>query len=211
MPPRTNSSKISFLCGLVKCKCGSNMVTQGCKNRLGVQYYYLICSNKRNLGAKVCNNKMISVPKLEEIVLNDIKKYFNSKNITNKINKYIKNTEKYDTELLKKKELLENEIVKINIQINNLLNSIAEANNISFKYINDKIEELDKQKEQKSKELSELKVDSFYDSNLDLINYIKNIDKKLLSNDFEEKKKLCKVLIDKIVVDNENIDIHYKI
>lgn len=211
LPPRTNSSKISFLCGLVKCKCGSNMVTQGCKNKLGVQYYYLICSNKRNLGSKVCNNKMISVPKLEEIVLNDIKKYFNSKNIINKINKYIKNSEKYDTELLKKKEHLENEIVKINIQINNLLNSIAEANNISLKYINGKIEELDKQKEQKTKELSELKVDSFSNSNLEIINYINNIDEKLLSNDFEERKKLCKVLVDKIVVDNENIDIHYKI
>ena len=92
-----------------------------------------------------------------------------------------------------------------------MLNSIAEANNISLKYINGKIEELDKQKEQKTKELSELKVYSFSNSNLEIINYINNIDEKLLSNDFEERKKLCKVLVDKIVVDNENIDIHYKI
>ena len=36
LPPRSNSSKISFLCGLVKCgKCVSNMVTQGCKNKKG--------------------------------------------------------------------------------------------------------------------------------------------------------------------------------
>lgn len=211
LPARSNSSKISFLCGLVKCKCGANMVTQGCKNKKGNQYYYLICSHKRNLGANICNNKMISVPKLEELVLNDIKKYFNSKNIIKKINKYINNTEKNNIELLKKKEQLENEIVKLDIQINNLVNSIADSNTVSLKYINQKIENLDKEKNTKSQELSQLSINTFSNDKAYILNYIKDINSKLSSKDFEDMKLLCQTLIDKIIIDNENVDIHYKI
>lgn len=211
MAPRTNSSRISFLCGLVKCRCGYNMVTQGCRNSKGVKYYYLICSQKRNLGANICNNKMIAVPKLEEIVLNDIKEYFNSEDIIDKINKYINTSKKQNVEQLKRKETLENEIIKLDIQINNLLDSVAEGNVITLKYINQKIEELDKQKEEKVKELSQININTISDDASYIIDYIKNINEKLLTKDFEERKILCQTLIEKIVIDDENIDIHYKI
>ena len=82
LAPRSNTSKRSFLCGLVKCgECGSNFVTQGCKNRYGIKYTYLICTTKKNTGSSVCNNKMIEVTKLQDYVLKDMKEYFNSKNI----------------------------------------------------------------------------------------------------------------------------------
>ena len=37
------------------------------------------------------------------------------------------------------------------------------------------------------------------------------INEKLNTNDFEELKLLCKTVIDKIVITDENVDIHYKI
>ena len=210
LPPRTNSSKISFLCGLVKCgKCGRNLVTQGSKNRYGTQYYYLICTNKRSFGASVCNNKMIDVSKLQDIVISDMKKYFNSKNITKKINTYIKNNKNKDIETLNKKEKLENEVVKLNLQIDNLINSIAESNEFTLKYINKKIEEIELEKQNKLKEISSLNISN--NNNNELLEYVTNINEKLNSNDFNELKILCKTIIDKIVVTDENIDIHYKI
>lgn len=212
LPARSNTSKISFLCGLVKCgKCGSNLVTQGCKNRYGVQYYYLICSSKRNLGANVCNNKMIDVAKLECIVINDMKKYFNSSNIANKIKKYLNTNQKKNTELLKEKEDLENKIIKLDLQIQNLINSIAEGNVIISKYINQKIEELEKEKQKIILQLNELNNTNILYTDNSLIEYIKNINEKLNTNDFEELKLLCKTVIDKIVITDENVDIHYKI
>ena len=73
LPPRKNTSKKTFLTGLVKCgKCDSNMVIQGCTNRYGIHYNYFICSRKRNIGVSVCNNKMIDVSKLQNIVINDM-------------------------------------------------------------------------------------------------------------------------------------------
>lgn len=212
MPARSNTSKISFLCGLVQCgKCGANMVTQGCKNRSSKQYYYLICSHKRNIGTEVCDNKMIDVSKLEEIVLNDMKTYFNSSNLTNKIDKYLTHNKKKNTELLNQKEILENELVKLDIQINNLINSIAEGNTIIAKYINQKIEDLENNKQKINMKLNQLVIDDDFENNNSLIEYVKNINEKLDSKNFEELKLLCKTVIDKIIITDQNIDIHYKI
>lgn len=212
LPPRSNTSKISFLCGLVKCgKCSSNMVTQGCRNRYGIKYNYLICTTKKNIGKEKCDNKMIDTSKLEDIVISDIKKHFNSKNISNKIDKYLKNTKKNNTKLLKHKEELENEIIKIDIQIENLINSIANGSEVITKYINQKIETLEEEKKYLLFEQKELNETNTLSGDAFLIEYVKNINEKINTTDFEQLKLLCKTVIDKIVITDENIDIHYKI
>ena len=212
LAPRSNTSKISFLCGLVKCgKCGSNMVTQRCTNQQGKKYYYLICTNKKDVGASVCNNKMIDVTKLQDFVLKDMKDYFNSKNINQKIEKYINNKKKTDSKLISQKEQYENELTKCNIQIENLVNSIAEGNVIVSKYLNQKIEEIEKQKEVITINLRKITENNNIQDDNYLIEYIKNIDEKLNTTDIEELKKICKTVINKIVITDRNIDIHYKI
>lgn len=212
MAPRSNTSKVSFLCGLVKCgKCGSNMIIQGCINAQKKKYYYFICTAKRNIGANICNNKMIRIDKLEKIVLSDMEQYFNSKNLSNILKKYLKISEQQNTELLKQKELLENDIVKLDIQIKNLVDSIAIGNSTSLKYINKKIEDLDVEKNNKLSELSALNIDKFTNENSDIVEYIKNIHERLKTTNIEDLKILCQTLIDKIVITDGNIDIHYKI
>lgn len=212
LAPRSGTSKRSFLCGLVTCgKCSSNFVTQGCKNKYGIKYTYLICTTKRNIGASVCNNKMIEVTKLQDFVLKDMKEYFNSKNINQKIKKYINNKKKINSKIILQKEKYENELIKYDIQIENLVNSIAEGNVVVSKYINQKIEEIEKQKEEIILKLRSLKENNNIDNDNYLIDYIKNINEKLNTTDFEELKNICKTVIDKIVITDENIDIHYKI
>ena len=212
MPPRSNTSKISFLCGLVKCgKCGSNLVTQGCKNRYGKQYYYLICNQKRNIGANACDNKMIFIPTLQNVVIEDMKEYFSSSKIKEKIEKYINNNKDKNIHLIKEKEDIENEILKIEIQINNLISALAEGSSTVSKYINDKIEQLENNKQQLVAKINQLESETDIIENSDIIKYIQNINEKLDINNFEEMKKICNILIDKIVITDENIDIHYKI
>lgn len=212
LPPRSNTSKRSFLCGLVKCgKCGSNFVTQSCKNRYGIKYTYLICTSKRNMGANICNNKMIEVTKLQDFVLKDMKEYFNSKDINQKIKKYINSKRKISSKAILQKEELENELTKCNIQIENLINSIADGNAIISKYINQKIEKIESHKEEITLKLKNLKEENDLDNDKYLIEYIKNIKEKLSTTNFEDLKNICKTVIDKIVITDENIDIHYKI
>ena len=212
LAPRSNTSKRSFLCGLVKCgKCGSNFVTQGCENRYGIKYTYLICTTKKNTGSSVCNNKMIEVTKLQDYVLKDMKEYFNSKNIDQKIKKYINNKKKIDSKIIAQKEEYENELTKCDIQIENLINSIAEGNAIVSKYLNQKVKEIEKQKEDLSIKLKKLKESNSIEDDNYLIEYIKDINEKLDTTDFDELKNICKTVINKIVITDENIDIHYKI
>lgn len=212
LAPRSNTSKISFLCGLVKCgKCNSNMVTQSCTNQQGKKYYYLICTNKKDVGASICNNKMIDVARLQDFVLKDMKDYFSSKNINQKIEKYTKNKKKTDSKLMSQKEQYENELTKCNIQIENLINSIAEGNVVVSKYLNQKIEEIEKQKEIISINLREITENNDIQDDNYLIEYIQNINEKLNTNDIEELKKICKTVINKIIVTDKNIVIHYKI
>ena len=59
--------------------------------------------------------------------------------------------------------------------------------------------------------LRSLKENNNIDNDNYLIDYIKNINEKLNTTDFEELKNICKTVIDKIVITDENIDIHYKI
>ena len=210
LPPRANSSKISFLCGLVKCgKCGSNMVTQGCKNRQGKKYHYLICGKKRNLGSLVCNNKMIDVSKLQEMVIDDMKSYFNSKDINKKIKQYISQNKKKDTQKMAEKEIIENEIVKLDIQIQNIINSIADGNATISKYLNQKIEEIENKKQKLTEKLNVLTTNDV--ENNDILGYVKNINEKLKLAGFEDLKIICKAVIKEIIITDENIDIHYKI
>ena len=154
---------------------------------------------------------MIEVTKLQDFVLKDMKEYFNSKNINQKIKKYINNKKKINSKIILQKEKYENELTKYDIQIENLVNSIAEGNVVVSKYINQKIEEIEKQKEEIILKLRSLKENNNIDNDNYLIDYIKNINEKLNTTDFEELKNICKTVIDKIVITDENIDIHYKI
>ena len=212
LPPRSNTSTRSFLCGLVKCgKCGANMVTQCCKNRYNIKYSYLICTQKKNIGNSVCNNKMIDISKLQDMVINDMKVYFNSSDIKVKTEKYLTINKEKNNELLINKEKLENSIIKIDIQIQNLVNSIAEGNTVISKYINQKIEDLEIEKQKLSMELNSLNNSYNLDADTALIKYVKNINEKLNTTDFDELKSVCQTVINKIVITDENVDIYYKI
>ena len=92
-----------------------------------------------------------------------------------------------------------------------MINSIADGNGSSLKYINQKIQELDIEKSNKVAELSKLKLDKFSSDTSNILKYIKNIDERITTSNFEDLKILCKTVIDKVVVNDDKIDIHYKI
>ena len=71
--------------------------------------------------------------------------------------------------------------------------------------------QLEKQKEDLSIKLKNLKENNNIEDGNYLIEYIKDINEKLNTTDFEELKNICKTVIEKIVITDENIDIHYKI
>lgn len=210
-PSRTGSGKVTFLGGLIKCKyCGATVGTSTSKIKSGVLRYF-VCGTKKSKSASLCNLKHIRVEKIEEYVTKDIVKHFKDKNILKKLNNITEN--KPDIKNEKEKSNIENQIVVINDKINNLINAIADANNISLKYINQNIEKLDNEKITLEEKLKKLTM-SAYKPNIN-VNKIKsiidNIDTVFDTEDLEQKKIIAKTLIDKIILSNDEIHIIYKI
>ena len=210
-PSRTGSGKVTFLGGLIKCKyCGATVGTSTSKIKSGVLRYF-VCGTKKSKSASLCNLKHIRVEKIEEYVTKDIVKHFKDKNILKKLNNITEN--KPDIKNEKEKSNIENQIVVINDKIYNLINAIADANNISLKYINQNIEKLDNEKITLEEKLKKLTM-SAYKPNIN-VNKIKsiidNIDTVFDTEDLEQKKIIAKTLIDKIILSNDEIHIIYKI
>ena len=92
----------------------------------------------------------------------------------------------------------------INAKIENLVLNLEQAGTATIKYINNRIEELDRQKQEIERELGtySYEVDSL------LIPELDNWDEKPL----EEKKKAARLLIDKVVIAADNtITMYWKV
>lgn len=90
-------------------------------------------------------------------------------------------------------------------KIENLLNGMAEGNAITIKYLNDKISELDAEKERLRNEILTLELKNNQRAKLSV-----NID-DIIDNwtdyDLETKKRIAKEVIEKIVISSDDVDI----
>jgi hypothetical protein len=98
-------------------------------------------------------------------------------------------------------------LIEIESQIENMINQIAEGNDVVIKYINQKINKLDGEK---SMLMDEIKKNSISKNVIDhkkIIEVIKNWD----GLSIEEKKGVCQEYINKILIKDDSIDIEWKL
>lgn len=210
-PSRTGKGRVTFLGGLIKCKyCGATVGTSTSKIKSGTLKYF-VCGTKKSKSASLCSLNHIRLEKVEEKVIEDIIKHVKDEEFLNKVNNF-KNDE-IDDRKEKEKSELENKIVIINDKINNLINALAEANDISIKYINSSLEKLDQEKLELEAKIKQLYLKQNKPNiNIDNIkNIIKDIDLIFNSDNLDKKKEVAKSLIDKVILSNNNIHIIYKI
>lgn len=210
-PARTGTGTVSFLTGLIKCGyCGASVGTSTSKIKSGVLKYF-VCGTKKSKGEHLCTLKRPRVEKIEELVINDIIQHFKNENVLKKL--YNFSNEEIDTKNEKEKSDIENQIVIINDKINNLIEGLASASSITMKYINESLEKLDTEKAILENKLKDLTLKKYNpDINVDKIKEITdNIDTIFDNSDLEQKKKIVKLLIDKIILSNDNLHIIYKI
>lgn len=184
----TGNGAITWLSGLVKCGyCGYSMQAV-CAN--GGKYVYLICTGKTNF--KVCQTKFRSphVDMVEPYVEEKLNKRLAE------LKKIMASGSKEYVEVAK----LKSELKDVETQISNLINSLASANTVLTGYINTRIKELDNRK----KEIINLLKNRFECSKaMDLP------ESDFSSLPFEQKKEIAKVLIKKILLTKENIEIEW--
>ena len=193
---RSGSGKHTWLTGLTKCGyCGYSvsvvMNGQGDK--------YMSCRGKTNL--KICDgfNKAIRLNTIEEIISVDIQ---------NKLKELANGNYKIANKNKKIIDEIENNIKIIDNQINNLLEKIIEANSITMKYINNKIEELDNERNELKAKLGKLILEKNSDNTLK--NFFEN-EINFYELDFDEKKKIAKLLISKIKIKDDEIIVEWNV
>ena len=188
-----------LLSGKVFCgHCGAKYRYQKWGKRLIMYCYSQQKSKPRYIKDPNCNNKRWDTFEVEDAVLEELfkmsldldlfKKTFNIATVN------VKN--EYRTRL--------EEITK---QINNLLNNIASG--IAVEETNNKINELEKEKETIEEKLIES--DQKEKDNKVSLNMIKNLKSTWFEMDFDEQRRIIEHLIDKVIVNDNEINIYYNI
>ena len=188
-----------LLSGKVFCgHCGAKYRYQKWGKRLIMYCYSQQKSKPRYIKDPNCNNKRWDTFEVEDAVLEELfkmsldldlfKKTFNIATVN------VKNEYKQRLDDIKK-------------QINNLLNNIASG--IAVEETNNKINELEKEKETIEEKLSES--DKREKDNKVSLNMIKNLKSTWFEMDFDEQRRIIEHLIDKVIVNDNEINIYYNI
>lgn len=188
-----------LLSGKVYCgHCGAKYRYQKWGKRLIMYCYSQQKSKPRYIKDPDCNNKRWDTFEIEDAVLEELFKMNLDLNL-------FKKTFNITTVNIKKeyKQRLE----EIKKQINNLLTNIASG--IAVEETNNKIKELGKEKEIIEEKLIES--DQKEKDNKASLKMIKNLKVIWFDMDFDEQRRIIEHLIDKVVVNDNEINIYYNI
>ncbi len=193
----SGKGKYSWLSGIIKCGyCNYATTVNTFKN-----YKYFKCRGKYNY--KICNghSRVIRVENIEDIVekflLNHIEKH--EKISGNQIVETGNENTKVNEAKLR--------LIEIENQIENLINQIAEGNEITIKYINQKISNLDNKKSILQEEIKQYTANKSIIDNEKIFKKAKMWDKLFL----EEKKQICMEYINKVFIMDDKIEIEWRI
>lgn len=196
----TGKSKYSWLSGLIKCaKCGYSMninkANLSTKNKTFALYFR--CSGRAM--KKICDAPSVRVNTVENAVKDMMFNYIDG------LDTKVKTTKIYDT---KKINELKSSIATKEQEIENLIDSIASAKGASMKYINKRLDKLDK-------ELTFLHEEFKNENQSNLIDNEKIIEiKDMLSKwnkiGLYDKKEVAFFLIKKVYVEDESINIVWR-
>ena len=215
-----NFSACSRYTGLFRCTCGCHMrVTYGNKRKDGTRLkYYSCCSKSEKHMPCVTNNKMVKGEIIEKKVSEEIQKLkLNPNAIIQAIGetRQLDNTKEVDNQIL----LIRNKICDIDKQIEKLI-KLYSIQNIDFEIVTKQIQSLTDEKNLLNETVKDLK--SKIDDNSELLSYdeiIQAVDKLNLedlnlgpfdksSND-REFNEILRILIDRIVITCDTINIHW--
>lgn len=190
----TGRGKLTYLTGLLKCGyCGYTL--SAIKNSANT--IYLTCKGKP---IQACDRH-------DTMYLEDIESVVESQ-IINKIKELSKIKVDVKKNYSNKANDIKIKIAKIDEDINSLMDKILLANETLMQYINSKINELDTQKKTllEQLQLENNKVD-------DLSDISEIIDKAINFSelDFEKKKEISKLLINRIEVTDSKVTIRFKV
>ncbi len=213
--PRTGTGKFGLLTNLLNCKnCGSKMRVTVYRRSSGVYYYYKCLKKEKSKGTE-CNIANLNGKITDKLVMKEISRIdFEKFNIDRHLRDVTRNLKAMCNNPKSEKVKLQSLILNCETSINNLTLQLGKNQNTNAaNYIVKQIEEFDREVSRlraklksfdENKEI-DLSLKEISDRILSLINNFNNNIDKL---DFQEKKGLIKILIDKITWDGSTLVIN---
>lgn len=188
------TGSLTWLQGLVKCKCGYTYYVKKYKTKVN-EHRYLYCRGRRNNSCPYPHT-MIPAQKLEAIVERALlKELHNLKGESGE--NVIKDTPEINS--------LKIQVVKIDEQIENIIEKIVRCSDVTVEYLNKKIEALDAEKKSILEEIAKLELKNNRANQLSID--VSDILNDWYSYDLETKKQIAKQVIDKIVLEGKKAEI----
>ena len=188
-----------LLSGKVYCgDCGAKYRYQKWGKRLIMYCYSQQKSKPKYIKDPNCKNKRWDTFEVEDAVLEELFKMSLDIDLFKKT---------FNIATVNVKNELKTRLEEIKKQINNLLNFIASG--IAVDETNKKITELEREKEQIEEKL--LSSDKKEKDNKVSLNMITNLKATWFDMDFDEQRRIIEHLIDKVVVNDNEINIYYNI
>lgn len=188
-----------LLSGKVYCgHCGAKYRYQKWGKRLIMYCYSQQKSKPRYIKDPNCNNKRWDTFEVEDAVLEELFKMSLDIDLFKKT---------FNIATVNVKNEYRGRLEEITKQINNLLNNIASG--IAVEETNKKINELEKEKETIEEKLIESEQKE--KDNKVSLNMIKNLKATWFDMDFDEQRRIIEHLIDKVIVNDNEINIYYNI
>lgn len=199
MRSKTRTERHYLLSGKIYCgKCGAKYRYQKWGKRLICYCYSQQKSKPKFIKDPNCQNKRWDSFEIEDAVLECLfamaldEKLFRTNYKLTEVNVL---------------EEYENRLIKVQKQIENLVNFIAD--DIAVDVTKKKLENLEKEKETLEKEISDIK--SKNEKNINKLDILKNLQSSWFNMTFDEQRLIIEHIVDKVIVTNNNIDIKLKI
>ena len=195
--------------GLIFCgKCGARYA----KSRTGSKEYgfhHNYCCYSRHKKAKAmvkdpnCKNKFYRVEDLDNIIFNEIKKLAIDPEYINQVKK---EHEKLDD--VQKIHAIEEKIKSINAQISRFMDLYG-LGNYTIDELDQKTKPLQEQRSKLIKEMEKLQSDSKRITEPEVIKLVQSFEEALDHGDLEDRRTIIEQLIEKIVINDDDITIHW--
>ena len=193
---KTCKPKNSWLTGKVKCgNCGYALVIRKAKTKWG---RYFVCSQGGHDGNCKGTGCTVYADVLEEYMLNAIR---------DKLSEFKKLSDEKENQSTPKVSKNKIRLAQIDEEIGDLLSKVGSANSILMKYINDKVSELDAERQTLQEEIVSLTCSKTESKMGQITDHVK----KWQDISFEDKQAVVDALIKVIKVANGNIEITWKI
>ena len=205
--PNHSTKTSTLLGGLIYCKkCGARYGKQKTgKKKYGFHEYYTCYSRHKKVKSMIkdenCKNKSYSIEELDEMVLNEVRKL--SLNVD-----LIHEMARNDDFTQEKLDNITKEISKINKQLDRYL-KLYGSGVIEVSKLDEVVQPLEEKKKKLSEEVATLKKSSELSED-DAVSLVTSFSEVIERNNYEEIRAILENLIDRIEIDGDDIEIHWK-